>query len=161
MVNFSETFLSQTFSLLDGVTLPTGEIIYKLSLKRLFNLYRQGLIFSSNEKLTVKDIASRLENQIYYPGEFLFNYFWIKEPSVIKKDNCICNSKQSYLICPLELYEVPSVKEFKKSNLVEKNSKKVSRLTFNHNRKYYYESGEKILTSTNISLIDQFLEIDL
>lgn len=159
--NFSETFLSQTFSLLDGVTLPTGEIIYKLSLKRLFNLYRQGLIFSSNEKLTVKDIASRLENQIYYPGEFLFNYFWIKEPSVIKKDNCICNSKQSYLICPLELYEVPSVKEFKKSNLVEKNSKKVSRLTFNHNRKYYYESGEKILTSTNISLIDQFLEIDL
>ena len=59
------------------------------------------------------------------------------------------------------MYEVPSVKEFKKSNLVEKNSKKVSRLSFNHDRKYFYESGEKIITSTNVSLIDQFLDIGL
>lgn len=159
--NFPETLLSQSVILLDGIILPTGEIVYKLSLKKLFNVYKQGLIFSSNEKLGFKDITSRLENQIYYPGEFLLNYFWIKEPSIIKMDSRIRTSKRYCLICPLELYEVPSVKEFNKSNLVEKNSKKVSRLSFNHNVKYYYESGEKIFTSTNISLINQFLGIDV
>ena len=54
------------------------------------------------------------------------------------------------------------VERFNRSNVViERNSKKSPRLTFKNSIKYFYRSGEKINTSTNISLIDQFLTIKL
>ena len=161
LFNFSETLLTKTISQLNGVILPTGEIVYRLSLKELFKVYKKGLLSSLDEKVEDKNIVLSLRNQIYYPGEFLLNHFWIKEPSLIKVTTQHRTSKFYCFICPLELYEVPFVKPFKQSNIVDRNSKNDCRLTFKNSLNYFYRSGEKVNISRNRNLIEQFLTIKL
>lgn len=161
LFNFSETLLTKTVNMLNGIILPTGKIIYKLSLKELFEVYKKGLISSIDERFEGKNITSSLRDQIYFPGEFLLNHFWIKEPSLIKITNHTLTSKFNCFIYPLELYEVPFIKKVNRLKVIARNSKERSRLTFKNSMKYSYKSGEKINTSKNISLIDQFLTIKL
>lgn len=161
LFNFSETLLTKNVSMLNGIMLPTGKLVYRLSLNELFNVYKKGLISSIDKRFEGKNIISNLRDQIYFPGEFLLNHFWIKVPSLIKITKLTHTSKFNCLICPLEIYEVPYVERFNRLNVIEKNSNRSPRLTFKNSIKYFYRSGEKINTSTNISLIDQFLTIKL
>merc|ERR1711935_356373 len=158
----SKKLLTSKVHMLNGIVMTTGQIVYEISLEEHFETYRNGLVSSMDQKFQLENIGTSLSDHIYYPGEFLFNHFWIKEPCIIKIAGRTLNNLQYFcFICPLELYEIPSIMPPNRYEVIDQEGKKDSRLSFENNIQCSYKSGDKILSSPNSKLIEQFLNINL
>jgi len=162
LLQVSKKLLTSKVHMLNGIVMTTGQIVYEISLEEHFETYRNGLVSSMDQKFQLENIGTSLSDHIYYPGEFLFNHFWIKEPCIIKiADRTLNNLQYFCFICPLELYEIPSIMPPNRYEVIDQEGKKDSRLSFENNIQCSYKSGDKILSSPNSKLIEQFLNINL
>nr|YP_010242090.1 RNA polymerase b''-subunit [Coscinodiscus granii]QTI83005.1 RNA polymerase b''-subunit [Coscinodiscus granii] len=99
---------------------------------------------------------SNFTNQIFYPGEIIFNKIEINQLSFCE----IFKHGLEFhlLIRPLEIYEIPLIKSLNKH--FKTISQKNSGIILNNDIKYFYSSGQKIRKSSTLELLTRNLTIN-
>ena len=98
-----------------------------------------------------------LENKIFFPGEFILEEIEINQVSlchIIKNNLCL-----HLLVRPVDIYEVPFLQLQSKINRKIYNPNKPIKIK--NSIKYLYNSGEKIKTSEQIEILNQFLNFQI
>merc|ERR1712151_1257096 len=103
------------------------------------------------------NLIKNLDNKVFFPGEIILNQIEIDKISL-----CQIEKNESFsqlLIRPINIYEVSYSREYKTK--IEKNFQKNKLVNLTHNVKYPYNSGERIKTSGQTEILNQFLSFKL
>merc|ERR1711982_261499 len=96
-------------------------------------------------------------NKVFFPGEVILNHIEIDNISL-----CQVEKNESFsqlLIRPINIYEVSYSREYKTK--IEKSFQSNKLVNLIHNVKYPYNSGERIKTSGQVEILNQFLSFKL
>lgn len=116
-------------------------------------LIKSGFLHTVDDFILIKD----LDNKIFFPGEIILDNIKIEEISLCQVQKS--DGFPQLLIRPINIYEVSFSKDYKAK--IEKNFKINKWINIVHNIQYPYNSGEKIKTSGQVEILNQFLEFQL
>ena len=112
-------------------------------------IIKSGLLY---QNLNFNNFA----NQIFYPGETIFNNIEIDQLSFCE---IFKHGLEFYLLIrPLKIYEIPLIKSLNKS--IKSISNKNSGIIVTNDIKYFYSSTEKLKKSSTLELITRNLKLN-
>ena len=145
-------FICENFEIIPGLFSKQAGIViitYQNSLVSEISI-KSGLVYQGKNFRT-------FANQIFYPGEIIFENVKIDRPSLCQ--HIIGKVTDQLLIRPLDIYEVPKPQSAEK--LFRESSTFQSALGLQSSIQYLYKSNQKIKTSKNITLISNVLDLKI
>jgi len=103
------------------------------------------------------NVIKNLENKIFFPGEVILDKIEITQISLCQvQKNDLCSQ---LLIRPINIYEVPFLQVYR--TVIKKNHNPNKLVNVINSIKYPYDSGEKIKTSGQVDILNQFIDFQL
>jgi len=151
----NNSFISAKTEILPNLFSKTSGIV---SIKERNNVIREVSIKPGFlHKIDDFNLIKNLDNKIFFPGEVILNDIEIDKISL-----CQVEKNESYsqlLIRPINIYEVSYSREYRTK--IEKSFQSNKLINLIHNVKYSYNSGERIKTSEQVEVLNQFLSFKL
>ena len=143
------SFICENFEIIPGLFSKTSGIVL---ITQRNNIVREvsiksGVVYQGKK---FKNFA----NKIFYPGEMIFDNIKITRPSLCQ--HILGKLTDQLLIRPLDIYEIPQTKSFKK--LVGVNSPFESILKLTTSTHYLYKSNQKIRSSRTLNLVSNIFK---
>tara|TARA_Y100000385_G_scaffold283258_1_gene339092 strand:+ start:3855 stop:8180 length:4326 start_codon:yes stop_codon:yes gene_type:complete len=145
-------FISKNFEIIPNITSKTAGIItisQKNNIIKEINI-KPGFVYQGKK-------FEQLHENVYYPGEMIFDTIDIIEPSLC--EHILAKPTNQLLIRPFVLYEVPKQKNLK--NPFVNDNKLDSIFKINIKINYLYKPKQKIKTSNSTNLISQSINLNL
>ena len=144
-------FISKNFEIIPNIISKTAGIVQVFQKNNIIEevAVKSGFVYQGKQ-------FEKLDKNIYYPGEIIFNNIKIIQPSIC--EHIINKSSNQLLIRPFEIYEIPKEKNIK--TILKKNINTEFGYNLTNKINYLYKPNQKIKTSKSIDLVYNVIDLE-
>nr|YP_010215334.1 RNA polymerase b''-subunit [Thalassiosira profunda]UBQ34815.1 RNA polymerase b''-subunit [Thalassiosira profunda] len=144
-------FISKNFEIIPNIISKTAGIIDVSQKNNIIEeiAIKAGVVYQGKQ-------FERLDKNVYYPGEIIFDNIEITQPSVC--EHITTKVSNQLLIRPFTIYEIPKEKNLKR--VFSKNNESDLVFEITNKTNYLYKTNQKIKTSSSINLISQSISLN-